>query len=400
MSLSRRTLLAAAGAGGLVPATGRAQQSDSVGATLYQLVTGYSQWPHHRTGTPEGNATVDWFEAQLKARGAATSRASYEWERYDWRASVTADGQSVDALPLYYEGVGEVATDAPFLRPVTLPGNFDKTDLEQALGEAKGSDLRVSVLLTFGRFGSATQRPALIGINVDPDAPTTGLPTLLVSGTHLDVMAAGTVTAAISARRVPDRSANVVGRLGSGDAPPLLITTPLTGWFTCAGERGTGIAVTLELASQMARQMPVVVIGTSGHELENYGLRQLLKAGLGLSPRAVIHVGASIAAGWFQPGTPQMQLFPGRVASASRPIDGDSRLVTAFKAGGFQPVPRFFGEAREWSRHLPAGTPLLSFAGSFPLFHTPQDTPEAATSPALLQTAFGSVYDATLALLS
>jgi hypothetical protein len=43
--------------------------------------------------------------------------------------------------------------------------------------------------------------------------------------------------------------------------------------------------------------------------------------------------------------------------------------------------------------------PLLSFAGSFPLFHTPQDTPEAATSPALLDTVFESVRDAVKALI-
>jgi hypothetical protein len=50
-------------------------------------------------------------------------------------------------------------------------------------------------------------------------------------------------------------------------------------------------------------------------------------------------------------------------------------------------------------KHLPSTTPLLSFAGSFPLFHTPQDTPVAATSPALLQTVFVSVRDALKALL-
>jgi hypothetical protein len=397
----RRTILAAY-VGSLFAAADRMTlaQGPTMGAALYQLVTGYSQWPHHRTGTPEGKATVDWFEAQLKERGAATSRWSYAYERYDWRVSVTADGQPIDALPLYYEGIGELATDAPFVRPVTLPNNYDKSDLEQALAEAKGSDLRLSVFLTFGRFGNLPPRPALIGVNVDPDRPTAGLPTLLVSGVHLDAMASGTVTAAISATRVPDRAENVIGRFGSGGAP-LVITTPLTGWFTCAGERGTGIAVALELARLFGQEMPVVVIATTGHELENYGIRQQLKAGLGLAPRAVIHIGASLAAGWFPPpataGT--LQLFPGRLASANRPLEGDTPLTSALRAGSFQPVPRFFGEAQEWVKHLPQRTPLLSFAGTFPLFHTPQDTPVAATSPALLQTAFGAVRDAVKAVL-
>jgi hypothetical protein len=396
----RRALIAAGGLVTAASSAGWSQPGPGIGGALYELVTGYSQWPHHRTGTVEGRATVDWFEEQLKARGATTSRWSWAYDRYDWRASVTANGQPVETLPLYYEGVGELATDAPFVRPVTLANNFDKSDLEQALSEAAGSGLRLSVFLTFGRFGNLPQRPALIAVNVDPDSPKSGLPTLLVSGVHLDSMAGGSVTAAISATRAADRAENVTGRFGSDSGAPLLITTPLTGWFTCAGERGTGIAVALELARLFAADMPVVVLGTTGHEFENLGIREQLKAGLGLAPRAVIHIGASLAAGWFVPGRGTLQLFPGRLASANRPLEDGSPLTTAVKAGAFQPAPRFFGEAQEWAKHLPDSTPLLSFAGSFPLFHTPQDTPEAATSPALLQTAFLAVRDAVKALLA
>jgi hypothetical protein len=402
VTASRRRILSTAGAGALMAGAGStalAQAPPSLGAALYKTVADYSRWPHHRTGTAEGQATVDWFEAALRGRGATTSRWAYDYPRYDWRASVSVDGQPIETIPLYYEGVGELATDAPFVRPVTLPSNFDKADLGVALQEAKASGLRLAVFLTFGRFGNQPPRPALIGVNVDPDKPTTGLPTLLVSGVHLDAMASGAVTASISAKRVPDRAENVIGRMGSGDGAPLVITTPLTGWFTCAGERGTGIAVALELANQFAAEMPVVVIATTGHELENYGIRQQLKAGLGFTPRAVIHIGASLAAGWFPPGAGSLQLFPGRLVASNRLMEPGSPLAAAASAGGFQIAPRFFGEAVEWTGHLPAAVPLLSFAGSFPLFHTPQDTPEAATSPALLHTVFESVRDAVKALI-
>src|SRR4029450_2643853 len=124
-----------------------------------------------------------------------------------------------------------------------------------------------------------------------------------VARAQLHQMASGPVTATISARRVPDQAENLVARFGSGADAPLVITTPLTGWFTCAGERGTGIAVALELARELGSSMPVVVIATTGHALENYGTRQQLEAGLGFAPRAVIHIGASLAAGWFPPGS-------------------------------------------------------------------------------------------------
>ena len=54
----------------------------------------------------------------------------------------------------------------------------------------------------------------------------------------------------------PGSSGNVVAFVGASGAArvgqavevaPLMITTPLSGWFRCAGERGPGIAILLAL---------------------------------------------------------------------------------------------------------------------------------------------------------
>ncbi|QQS12527.1 MAG: hypothetical protein IPK81_24175 [Rhodospirillales bacterium] len=66
---------------------------------------------------------------------------------------------------------------------------------------------------------------------------------------------------------------------------------------------------------------------------------------------------------------------------------------------GFVAPPRFLGEGEVWSRHLGDATPLLSFAGAFPLFHTPGDVAVATTSPALLEGAHRAVAEAMAALL-
>ena len=47
----------------------------------------------------------------------------------------------------------------------------------------------------------------------------------------------------------------------------VLITTPLTGWFGCAGEQGTGVAVLLDLVERFADR-PLLVLATGGHELD------------------------------------------------------------------------------------------------------------------------------------
>jgi hypothetical protein len=52
-----------------------------------------------------------------------------------------------------------------------------------------------------------------------------------------------------------------------------------------------------------------------------------------------------------------------------------------------------------WSQRLGSSVPLLSFAGQFPQFHTPDDLPGVTTTPAVLDTAYRSVRSAALALI-
>jgi len=397
MRATRRQIIAGAGSALMSPGSALLAQAPvpELGRRLFANVQAYSRWPHHRTGTPEERDTVEWFEQSLKRAGAASSRWSYDFPRYDWSATVHAAGHLIEVLPLWYEGVGEIATSAPFVRPVTLANNFDKRDIAQALREARGDDARLAILPTFGSFESEGRRPALIACNVDPDTAKSGLPALLASGADLDLLAAGPLSAVLSAKRTEARADNVVARFGTGERP-LLITTPISGWFTCAGERGTGIAVALELASELAKRVPVVVIGTTGHELENFGIRRQLAAGLGLAPRAILHIGASLAAGNRQPDG-SLRLASTRYAVSSRP--SSDAYAEALRRGEFQAFDRFLGEAADWSRALPE-IPLLSFAGSFRQFHTPEDKPEASTTPALLAQVYEAVRDATTAVLA
>lgn len=401
MAAGRRAVLAgslAAGAAfGAHP--GMAQEPQDLGRRLFRRVVAYAARPHHRTGSDEQRASTDWFEAELAAAGFRVERRTYGYPRYVWQASVRAGDRVLETLPLHYEGVGEIATDAPFARPVVLPSNYDTADLVAALAEARAEGARLAVFATFGRFGDAPPRPALIGVNADPARQGSGVPALLVSGHHLDALAQEAVSAAVSARIEPARADNVLAFGGTGGGAPVVVTTPLTGWFACAGERGTGIAVAIELAAALARERPVAVLGTTGHELENWGIREQLRAGLGFAPHAVVHVGASLAAG-HRRADGRIDLWPGRFVASSPPAGPDTAVGAALRAGGFAQAPRFLGEGAIWRGAVPPETPLLSFAGSFPLFHTPNDLPEAATSPALLERVYASVRDAVAALLA
>jgi hypothetical protein len=67
---------------------------------------------------------------------------------------------------------------------------------------------------------------------------------------------------------------NTVARLGREGDPWVIISTPQSGWFTCGGERGPGIAMHRALAAWAVKQtFPVrwLFIATSGHEWVDAG---------------------------------------------------------------------------------------------------------------------------------
>src|SRR5690606_28667790 len=68
---------------------------------------------------------------------------------------------------------------------------------------------------------------------------------------------------------------NTIARYGA-EGPWVIVSTPQSGWFTCGGERGPGIAMSRALSAWAIRQkLPVrwLFIATSGHEWVDHGAR-------------------------------------------------------------------------------------------------------------------------------
>jgi hypothetical protein len=217
---------------------------NALGARLFVDVETYGTAASHRTGTQEDRDTIDWF-AQLGATDGATVCIE-PWEFPMWSAtwSATLDGQQVDALPVFYETVGDFTTST--VRPLATehPAGF----------------------LTVKNRRAARTVPTL-------DQATLQVPGCFV-GREQEIVAE-----IFGAHISEGSSANV---LHTYDCLPkdvqVLIATPLSGWFHCASERGTGIAIARWLARQLAdRGHRVGFLGTSGHELFNIGLEYYLK---------------------------------------------------------------------------------------------------------------------------
>jgi len=358
---------------------------------LYRLVTEYADLGDHRTGTPVDESTAKWFAAQLTSRGAAAELQEYSFDRYDVRSKVTIDGQEVAAWPLYYEGVGQVTTNKPYVGSLDVSA-AGAPGLDALLADARRAKAPALVVATSGADGR------LIALNRQPVLGQ-GPPTLFVAGALADRLIKGKVTVDFEAAIKPGRSANVIARFGGGTTPaPLLIATPLAGWFKCAGEHGTAVAVTLEVASAISKLAPVLVVGTTGTELGALGLRHYLRHSPP-RPQAILHLGASLAAGRKEKNRMVLSdrlyvdtsLSPVRhnqLNQAFRPLG----LKFTYTAGKEAKNPeRWHGEARLWCR---LGVTLLAVAGPFPLFHTPDDLPALATSPALLADVCRAMTDA------
>jgi hypothetical protein len=357
------------------------------GVRLFELVRSYADLGEHRTGTTADAATVDWFADELVARGAVVERRTFDFEQYsvDWEVAI--DGEAVTSLPLFYQGVGNAETSAPARAAVDAFGLLVSggDDVPATEGEV----LVVATTGADGRLVVPNRKPLL----------RPGPFVLLIPGALADGIDDASITVRIEASMVDGRSANVLGRFGNSERP-LVVATPLSGWFRCAGERGTGIALALDIASAIAPEHPVVVAGTSGHELVDLGLQRFLTGGRP-DACAVLHIGASAAAA--QSPTQPVELSTGRFARAAVP--DQAGIAEALAPAGLTPTfidadaardpASWAGEAREWCG---LGVPLVSLTGYFPLFHTPDDLPDAATSPQLLERVHDALVEAARVL--
>ena len=259
------------------------------GEDLYGIVCDYAALGHHRSGTDRGWATVEWFADLVSDLGGVTT-AAVEFERYDASSELTADGRPIAHLALYYEFTGEIDTlDVAVRRLDPQSGGYPGV-ADALIDETKRAGHEALVIATDHPGGD------LVAINRDLAAPASGLPTVLVAGRHYDALASSTVRLRLDARLVPGRTANVEV---SNDRPgrPLVLTTPLHGWFGAAGERGTGIAVLRHVAERLADR-PLVVVATGGHELGYLGAFRWVERCVercSEPPACVVHLGASVA---------------------------------------------------------------------------------------------------------
>lgn len=381
VSITRREYFALAG--GVALARKLHAAADPEGR-IAQFIHSYEEQGIHRTGTEVDRLSGDWLAAQVRAAGLLPQRETFSLNRIDPIAAfVSVAGRKIQGLPLFDGGftsadgvrgrLGALGSDSE----IGLMEAAPNTAAAGALGEARRQNRhRAIVLVTRGG------RPGLCPNNAENFLHPFGPPVVQVSSEEKPLLDEGalnhaetTVTAHV--RRTPKEAFNIIAAVEGSDKAlaPLVIMTPRSGWWTCASERGGGIACWLELMRALVPlkpARPILFVASSGHELGQLGIETYAQRRPKLVPgaHAWIHFGANIGAAQ----------DPGNMIQASD-NDMENLLANAMADSGIhidRRVPRGTVPGGEAGVVHRGGGRYMSLIGRNALFHNPSDHgPEA-----------------------
>lgn len=221
---------------------------------------------------------------------------------------VRVDGDGNAAAPL----AGAIAlVDLPHGRWSTATAPRIRRPVEAAF--AAGA--RAAIVVTNGPTGK------VIALNSDGRAPLFAGPVALLAPDRAAPFFAAASRGARATLHIAGENGrraafNLIGRIDRGAGRWLVVSTPRSGWFTCAGERGGGVAAWLMLARWAAaevRGFNLAFICNSGHEYEYLGAEAMLREA---APRPAetafwLHLGANLAARDWHEGLAEMRPLPG-----------------------------------------------------------------------------------------
>ena len=366
------------------------------GKVLFELVKAYAALGEHRTASAVDHATAEWLAGQLREAGPRVEFQEFTVPQFQLReARLKVQGKAVEAFPYW----PTKATTIPISAPLALA---DAPSLQGrvVLVESGRSSRREEAEL-FRRLASAGAAGAVEVVkspegclhvsNVMRQEETPSLPVLLVGSRHSDMLRRAaergeSAELLIAGEFQPQAKArNVIATLDRGPKR-IFVSTPYSGWFRCAGERGSGLAVFLALARWAAERdtkFSYTFLANSGHELGYAGMRGFLDT---RAPKAEdvacwLHLGANVALlpEARSPGGERVtQLFTTNPA-------WETSLASAFQNVPWVRITSQRQPAGELVFILPRGYPALNLAGGGNRFmHSPSDGLET-TGPAVLE---------------
>lgn len=345
---------------------------------LFSLASTYSSFGHHRTGSDSQRVTEDRLLGYLKNKADSVEFFCFDYQHFEAATECFLNGRPIPSIALYYEAVDELQGK----------NNIETAAVSIDIDEHEAYD-KIQSLVKHSKqincdglvIATRCTNDSLYAFNVNP-LLNDSLPVILIPGHEFKNLSEQEISVDYSASIGQRTAKNIVAKFGRDSSrSSIVITTPMSGWFECAGERGTGVALAITLAEQLSNTCPVKLVLTSGHELGYLGGFEYTAA-LANPPAFVIHLGSSLAT--FDSSIEAWSNIDGAVFDDMNKILR-KHDIPLNKVGIPSRRSDWVGEAECWA-HL--NCPMLSIAGVHALFHTPEDQIELATNEDSLATAF------------
>jgi hypothetical protein len=404
MLITRRTLLswvAAASPSAFCPRMTVAAENGALALRrVSDIIRAYEQQGFHRTGTAIDHKSGDWLCQNVRHAGLTPTRESFSLSRIDPITNVLiADGRRIVGMPLFdgaftdehgIQGhLGALGSDAEIGVAETVPN----AAASGSLGDARRKNHHKAIVCV-----TRGAKPGLCPSNANSFPQPFGPPVLQVSSDDAswltELASRGAEVQLIAhVNRTAATAVNVTATIKGADVtlPPLVISTPRSGWYSCASERGGGIVCWLEAMRALRVMSPartVIFAAFSGHELGYLGIHAFgdRRPDILSNAAAWIHFGANIGAATdprnrLVASDDDFEEVAGR-AMASVGLSIDERAPRGTMPGGEAEVVHH------------AGRRYVAVTGRSALFHNPEDRGAQAVDPSTIMkfsTAFIAV---------
>lgn len=388
------------------------------GAKLMADVEAYVGFGTHRTGSRGDVATSDWFAQYWGELGYDIEQTDVTCPNADTHvAKLRIGDQAFDGFaqpPLTFTAEGGLSAPLAWWKaetPAAVSGKIALVYVERQAGTPSPSAAYRDAFQKCAAAGAVgvvavVSGPSgeVVAINTPPPMKL-GIPVLQLGEKERARLEAA-IGATPSGKLIIEgpggerMGKNTIARSGAS-GPWIIVSTPQSGWFTCGGERGPGIAISRALAAwaKTARH-PVrwLFIATSGHEWVDTGAH-IFHASQAPDPADTalwFHLGASFGARAYEetPDGLVPQATPNTVRTLMATPDIIAACEAAFKgqAGIEKPMPADLPTALgEYHLVLEEGyAPSAGFWGANALFHTPIDGVDSVT-PEIVETVARAV---------
>ena len=375
------------------------------GGRLFRHVRDYAAFGEHRTATPADHRTAAWLERVLRGAGCSADRRPFELQQCFVEATELKAGPApVKAFPVWWPRVtGARPIRARLAVTSPIKGCIAVVPMPDAPGAliVPDSAIRklVASLVSAGALAivAVCQSPTggILALNAEAGLEPWPIPFVMIGKKDEAALRDGEMASLLvkGAYNQRARAYEVIGRLNRGKRL-IVVSTPYSGWFECAGERGPGIALWIGLAEWAAGRKSdasYLFVASSGHELNGIGLHTFLEK---IAPKpaevaAWLHLGAGIATYAARPRAGGIGIEMRKTASTLRRLYSTAEFAPALEKA-FAAIPDLKPVVAdrppgELALIRAKGYPAFGFAGGSAFHHVPGDLANAITGPELIE---------------